>query len=129
MLYTDVLGRNHLAVEHNVLRAVSLVVFLDESEDALNEVEIIVVWSNLQTHELGSLYESVDSDGEILAAHVDVTGVEQRQHAILLQLLEVLVVCELYLMAEVDDAGKVLLVVELVVYGILNAAVQVDCQY
>ena len=71
MLHTDVLGRDHLAVEHHVLRAVLLVILLDQSEDALNEVQVVVVGGDLQTHELGSLHETVDTDGEVLAADVD----------------------------------------------------------
>ena len=129
VLHADVLGRNHLAVEHHVLRAVLLVILLDEAQDALHEAEVVVVGRDLQAHELGSLDEAVDADGQILAPDVDVAGVEEREHAVLLQLLQVLVVGQLHLVAEVDDAGEVLQVVLSVVDGILDATVQVDGQH
>ena len=129
MLHTDVLGRNHLAVEHDILGAVLLVVLFDESEDALNKLLIVVVGCNLQSHELGSLYETIDTDGEVLACDVDVACIEQGQHAVSLQVLEVLVVGELYLVAEVDDLTEVLQIVHLVVDGILHATVEVDGEH
>ena len=46
-----------------------------------------------------------------------------------LQVLEVLVVGELYLVAEVDDLTEVLQIVHLVVDGILHATVEVDGEH
>ena len=129
MLDTYVLGRNHLAVEHQLLGTVLLVVLLDEAEDALYEVFVVIVRRNLQTHELSSLYESVDADGQVLAADVDVAGVEQWQHTVLLQLLQVLVVGGLHFVAEIDDATQILQIVYLVVHSILDTAVQVDGEH
>ena len=129
MLYTNVLCRNHLAVEHHVLGTILLVVLLNKSEDSLYEMQIIIVWSNLQSHELCCLYQSVDTDGKILTADVDISCVEEWQHTTLLELLKVLVVCELYLMAEVDNTTKILQVVELVVYCILDTTIQVNSEH
>ena len=129
MLHANVLGRNHLAVEHQFLRTVFLVVLLNQSQDALHEVLVVVVRRNLQTHELCSLHQTVDADGKILAVDVDIAGVEQRQHTVGLQFLQVLVVSRLHLVAQVDDATKILQIVLLVVHGILDAAVQVNGQH
>ena len=129
VLHADVLGRDHLAVEHDLLRAVLLVILLDQTQDALHEVEVVVVGRDLEAHELGSLDEAVDADGQILAGDVDVAGIEERQHAVGLQLLEVLVVGQLHLVAKVDDAAEILQIVLAVVDGILDAAVEVDCQH
>ena len=87
MLHTDVLGRNHLAVEHHVLRAVLLVQLLHDREHALYEVLVLVVGGDLESHELGSLHQTVDTNGQILTTDIDVTGIEQRQHTMSLQLL------------------------------------------
>ena len=91
VLHTDILGRDHLAVEHHVLRAVLLIILLNKSEDALNEVQVVVVRRDLQTHELGCLHESVDTDRQILTGDIDIAGIEERQHAAGLQFLQVLV--------------------------------------
>ncbi len=129
VLDADVLGRNHLAVEEHVLGAVLLVVLLYDGQDALHELLVLVVGVNLQAHELGSLHEAVDADGEVLAVHRDVASVEEWQHAVGLQLLEVLVVGELHFVADVDDVGEELLVVLAVVDGVLDAAVEVDGEH
>ena len=129
MLHTHILGRNHLAVEHHVLRAVLLVVLLDQTEHALHELLIVIVRRDLQAHELGSLYQAVDTDGEILATDVDVACIEQRQHAVSLQVFQVLVVGQLHLVAEVDDAAQILQIVHLVIDSILDAAVQIDGEH
>ena len=129
VLHTDILGRDHLAVEHHILRAILLIILLDESEDALYEVQVVVVRRDLQTHELGSLHKTVDTNGEVLTADVDIACVEQRQHAMCLQLLQVLVVGQLYLVAEVDDASQVVEIVQLVVHGKLDTTVQVDGEH
>ena len=129
MLHTDVLGRNHLAVEHHVLRAILPVVLLNETQNALYEMQVVVVGRNLQAHELGSLHQTVDTDGKILATNVDIASIEQRQHTVALQLLQVLVVGQLHLVAEVDHAAQILQVIHLVVDGILDATVQVDGEH
>ena len=69
VLHTDILGWDHLAVEHYVLRAVFLIILLDEPEDALEALayaikskwtrggdkrrHLIVVWSDASTHPIG----------------------------------------------------------------------------
>ena len=129
VLYAHVLGGYHLAVEEYVLGAILLVVLLYQAQYALHEVEIVGIVGDLQAHELGRFYQSVDADGEILAADVDVASVEEGQHAMALQLLEVLVVGQLHLVAGVNDVGQELQVVHLVVHGILHAAVEVDGEH
>ncbi len=86
MLDADILGRDHLAVEHQLLGAVLLVAALDEPQHLLHEVGIGVVVVDPQTEELGRLDKAVDAYGQILACEVDIARVEQRQHALGLQL-------------------------------------------
>ena len=47
----------------------------------------------------------------------------------LLQFLQVLVVCQLHLVTEVDDLAQLLQIVLLLIDGSLDAAVQVDGQH
>ena len=129
VLYAHVLSRNHLAVEQHVLSAILLVVFLYKAKHLLNEVQIVGVIIDLQAQELGSLHESVHTDCEILATHVDVSSVEERQHALSLQFLEVLVVSELHLMAEVYHLREIVGIVESVLNGVLYATVEVDGEH
>ena len=67
MLYTDVLCRNHLAVEHKVLCAVLLVVSLHKTEDLLNELLVLRVVVDGDSEELGSLNKTIYTDSEVLA--------------------------------------------------------------
>ena len=129
MLHTYILSRNHFAVEHYVLSTILTVVLLNQSKDTLYKVQVVIVRSNLQPHELSSLNQSVDTDGKILTADIDITSIKQRQHTVLLQFLQVLIVSQLYLMAEIDNFTKILQVVLIVVYSILYATVQVDSEY
>ena len=84
MFHTHVLRRNHLAVEHHILRAVLFVLLLDDAEQLLNEMRILRRVFDLQTEELCCLYQTIHTDRQILTADIDVAGVEQRQHAFLL---------------------------------------------
>ena len=45
------------------------------------------------------------------------------------QVFQVFVVCQLHLVAQVDDVRQILLVVHLLVYSVLYAAVQVDGEH
>ena len=126
VLHTHVLGGNHLAVEHDVLGAVFFVFLLDKTKDRLDEFAVLRVVIDGNAHEFGGFDEAVDTDGEVLTCDVDVAGVEERQHAVCLQVFEVLVVGELHLVAEVDDVEEEFLVVLAVVDGVLDAAVEVD---
>ena len=129
MFHAHVLGRDHLAVEHRLLGAESLVLLLDQSEYRLYELLVAVVRSYVQTHELRSLYQSVDADGEVLTVDVDVSCIEEWQHVVVQQLLEILVIRQLNFMAQYDHMLQVFLVVEVVVDSILDAAVEIDGQY
>ena len=131
MFHAHVLGRDHLAVEHEavLLRVVLLVIAFDEAQNILYEMFVIGVVGDRNLEELGGFDEAVDADGEVLAAQVDVAGVEQRQHAFGLEGLKVLVVADLYLMAEVDDLLKEGQVVHVVARGVLDAAVEVDGEH
>ncbi len=64
-----------------------------------------------------------------MASDVDVSRIEKRQHTVCGKVLEVLVVGQLHLMAQVDDIGQEVAIVQLVVDSVLYAAVQVDCQH
>ena len=46
-----------------------------------------------------------------------------------LQVFQILIVSQLYLMAEIDNSTQILQIVELVVNSILYATVQIDGQY
>ena len=108
MLHTNVFCRNHFTVEHDILCTVLLVILLNQSQDALNEVLIVVIWSDLQPHELSCLYQAIDTDGQILATDIDVACIKQRQHTMCLKIFQILVIRHLYLVAQVDDAAQIL---------------------
>ena len=129
VLDADVLGGDHLAVEHHLLGAVFFVLLLHQAEDGLYELAVFGAVLDGDAHEFRGLDEAVDADGEVLACDVDIAGIEERQHAVALELLEVLVVGQLHLMAEVDDVGEELLIVLAVLDGILDAAVEVDGEH
>ena len=80
MLNTHILCRNHLTVEHHFFRTILLIILLNESKNALNELLIVFIRRNLQTHELSSLYQSIDTNSQILAIDIDIACVEQRKH-------------------------------------------------
>ena len=129
MLYADIFCRNHLAVEQCGLGAVLPVVILDESEGILNELHIFRIVVDLDSEELCSLHESVDTYSKVLTADVDEAGIKERKHSLLLECLEVLVICKLYLMYKVDDLRKVCQIVTSILYCILDAAVEIDCEH
>ena len=129
VFHTYILSRDHLAVEEGCLCAVLLVIFLDESESALYELYVCRVVVDLYAEEFCSLHETVDTDSKVLAADVDEACIEERKHALLLESLEVLVVCELYLVNEVNNLCEVCHVVSAVLYRILDAAVKVDGEH
>jgi len=92
-------------------------------------VLVIVVWSDFESHEFGSFDKSVDAYGEILSGYVYVACIEQRQHAMRLQLLEVLIVGELHFVAKINYVLEVFFVVDSVVDSILHASVNVDGEH
>ena len=129
MLHTYILSRNHLAVEEGCLCAILLIIFFDESESALHELNICRIVVDLDAEEFCSLHETVYADCEVLAADVDEACIEERKHALLLESLEVLIVCELHLVNEVNNLCEVCHVVSAVLYRILDAAVKVDGEH
>ena len=82
VLHADVFGRDHLAVEHHLLRAVFLVVALDQPQYPLHECGVVVVVVDADTQKFRGLDQPVDADGQILARKVDVPRAEERQHAL-----------------------------------------------
>ena len=84
---------------------------------------------DLQTQELGSLYQTVHTDRQVLTTDIDISGVEQRQHTFLLQVLQVLIVSQLHLVHQIHYVLDVCLIRDVVAYGVLDSAVQVDRQY
>ena len=129
VFHTHVLGRDHLAVEHNVLRAVLFVLLLDDTEQLLNEVCVFGCIFDLQAEELSSLHQTVHTDGEVLTTDVDITGVEERQHAFLLQVLEVLVVSQLHFVHEVHYILDVSLIRDVITNSVLDSTVEVDGEH
>ena len=129
MLHADVLRRDHFAVEHQLFGAVFPVVALDQPQYLLHERRVFVVVVDRNAQKLRGLDQPVDADGQILARKVDVTRVEQRQHAFGFQLFEVLVVGCLHLVHQVHDLFQIFQVVHAVLRGVLDAAVQVDRQH
>ena len=131
VFHANVLGGNHLAVEHQAvfLRVIFLVVFFDEPQNLLHKGFVLRVIRNLDFEELGGFHEAVHADGEVLATQIDVARVEQRQHAFLLQFLQVLVVANLHFVAKVNDFFEESEVVHVVARGVLDAAVEVDGEH
>lgn len=77
-------------------------------------------------HELGGLDQAVNTDGEILTADVDITLIEERKHTVELEVLQILVVGNLYLVADLNDMVEEVVVVAILVHCILDATVEVD---
>ena len=84
---------------------------------------------NLDAQEFGALHQTVHTNGEVLAGYVDISSVKQRQHAVRLQFLQVLVVCNLNLVAQVNDVGYIIQVLLLFPHSLLYATVEVDGQH
>ena len=97
VFHADILSGYHLTVEHELLCAELLVIVLDKAEDILHELPVLLVVGYCDAHELCSLDETIHADCEILAVDVYVSGVEEWEHAVLLELLEILIVCCLHL--------------------------------
>ena len=72
VLDTNVLGRNHLTVEHYALGAVLLVQLLYDTQNGLYILCVTRVVTDLDTQELGTLNQTVYTDCQILTAYVDV---------------------------------------------------------
>ena len=72
----------------------------------MHEMLVVRVVVDGDFEELGGFHEAVHADGEVLPAEVDVARVEEGQHAFPLQFLQVLVVADLHLVAEVNDFLK-----------------------
>ena len=111
MFHANVFRRNHLAVEHYVLGAVLLVVALHYTEHSLHKIKIIWIVIYLKPHKLGGFHKSVHSDSKILPAHVYISGIKERQHLVILQVLQILIVCELHLMAQIHHLTEKLFIV------------------
>ena len=129
MLDAHILCGYHFAVEHQFRCAILLVVFLYCAQNGLYVLSILLIVVNGDSKEFGTFYQSVDPDGEVLAIKIDVACVEKGQHAVALQLFEVLVVGNLHLVAEVDNVGEVFDVRNIVVDSVLDAAVEVNGQH
>ena len=77
MLHANILGGNHLAVEHHIFGTILLVEFLDDAEHFLYILGIARVVAYLDAQELGSLDQTVDADGEVLTADIDISGIKE----------------------------------------------------
>ena len=129
VLHADVFGGDHLAVEHQLLGAVFLVVTLDQPQYVLHESDVVVVVVDADSQKFGGFDQSVYADGQVLARKVDVARIEERQHAFGLQFLEVFVVSRLYFVYQIRDLFQIGEIVHAVLHGVLDAAVEVDRQH
>lgn len=82
MFYTDIFGRYHLAVEKKLLGFIFVVVFFNETEYIFHEVLVLWIVVNRYIQEFGCFNEAVDTDCEVLACDVDISGVEKREHSL-----------------------------------------------
>ena len=129
MLHADVFSRYHLAVEHHVFRAILFVELLDDAEHTCGKGLIGGVVADLDAQALGSLHQSVHTDGQILAREVDVTRVEERKHAPRLHLPEIFVVGQLHLVGQIGHIGQRFQIGAAATPGLLHDAVQVEREH
>ena len=129
MFHADVFGRDHFAVEHHLLASVFLVIPFDQPEYLLYESRIARVVVDLDAERFGGLYQSVHADGQVLAVHVDVACVEQRQHPFVVKILEVFVIGHLHLVYQVHHPFEEREVRQAGVGRMLDTAVEVDRQH
>ena len=93
MLYSDILCRNHLAVEHSFLCTESLILCFYQSKYSLYKLLIVLIRCDVKSHEFCCFYKTIDTNSEILAINVDVSSIKEWKHVITQQLLEVFIVC------------------------------------
>ena len=129
VFHADVLGRNHLAVEHQVARAVFPVIAFDESQHLLHESLVVRIVGDSKPEAFSRFDQSVHPDGQVLPREVDVACVEERKHPLGLQVTQIGVVGRLHLMDEIDHLFEELDVRPSLTRGLLHAAVQVDRQH
>ncbi len=79
--------------------------------------------------ELCRLNKTVHADGQVLTVDIDKARVEEREHALFEQVLEVLVVRQLHLMHQVHHLLDISLIGHALAHCILDGAVQVDSQH
>ena len=126
---TDVLGRDHLAVEHHVLAAVFLVEAFDHPEDFLDEGHVVRVVGDADAQEFGGFHQAVHADGQVLAADVDEARVEERQHTLGLQVGQVGIVGQLHLVHQFHHLLEEFHIGDAFLEGMLDAAVKIDRQH
>ena len=129
VLDPDVLGGNHFAVEEQILRAVFLVVGLDERENTLNEVAILLIVADGDAEAFGRFDHTIDTDGEILALDVDVAGIEEGKQTAGAHPFQVFVVGHLHFVHQIDDFIEIFHVVAPFARGLLHTAVEVDGEH
>ncbi len=129
MFHSHVLRRNHLAVEHHLLRAVLLVVLFDHSENFLRKTFVIGIVVDRNAEKFGRFDQSVHTDSEVLARHIDIARIEQGQHPLRLHVFQVLVVGQLHLVHQIDHLLEEELIGHTLTCGVLDATVQVDRQH
>ena len=129
VFYAYVLGRYHLTIEHQLFGAIFFVVFLYKSQYLLYESRILRIVVDRYAHKLCRLYQTINPDGKVLTLNIYVACIEKRQHTLCLQYFQILVVCSLSLMYEVDDLFEEVGMRPAVADGILHTAVDIDCQH
>ena len=123
MFHSHVLRRNHLAVEHHLLRAVLLVVLFDHSENFLCKTFVIGIVVDRNAEKFGCFDQSVHTDSEVLARHIDIARIEQGQHPLRLHVFQVLVVGQLHLVHQIDHLLEEELIGHTLTCGVLDATV------
>ena len=84
---------------------------------------------DFDTEELRRFYESVDTDSEILASDIDVTGIEEREHAFFLKSFEVFVVSKLHFVHQIHDILYICLIRDIIPYGVLDSSVEINSEH
>ena len=87
MFHAYILGRYHFAVKEYIFRSIFLIVFFNYSQNLLHKSFIFRIIVDFNSHELSGFHQPVYTDCQILASHIDVSGIEQRQHSFALQML------------------------------------------
>ena len=126
MFHAHVFGGNHFAVEQNIFRTVTFVVGFDKSQHLLHKGGVLRIVGNLDAQKFGGFHQSVYANGEVLAAHVDITRREQRQHALFVHVFQVFVVGQLHFMRQCNDFFEEKQVVHTFAHRLLYATGQVD---
>src|SRR5574344_1178213 len=80
ILAREVLTRDELRIEHCILGPILPIGHIDGLKDSIHKLLVSFIWRNLQSKELGSISQSIHTDGEVLLAHIDKSSFIHIQH-------------------------------------------------